>query len=44
MEAAQCYRQRKRWANVEGKWKDCQAAVRTTAEQSPKERPQANNL
>ena len=44
MEVAQCYRQRKRWANVKGKGKDCQAAVRTTAEQSPKERLQANNV
>ena len=44
MELAQCYGQRNRVADVEGKWKDFQGAVRTVAEENLQGRPQANKV
>ena len=44
MELAQCYGQRNRLADVEGKWKNFQGAVRTVAEESMQGRPQANKV
>ena len=44
MELAECYGQRNRLADVEGKWKDLQGTVRTTSEQSPKGRPKGNKV
>ena len=41
---AECYGQRNRLADVEGKWKDLQGAIRTTSEQSPKGRPKGNKV
>ena len=44
MELAECHTQRNRPEDVEGKWKDFQGAVRTTAEQILKGRPKVNKV
>ena len=44
MELAECHRQRNNLADVEGKWKDFQDAVRSSAEQSLKGRPKVKKV